>query len=145
MNEIDDTNAQGPVTRRSLLASGGAAALALALPGVGEAAVRKARRVRRPSHLRRSSYHSLVGQRFRVEGSSTRLRLVAVKDLTRRQRGSENSFSLTFQAPRRARLLRNQVPTLHHPRLGSFQLLLSPGMASGSGQPYVAVINRTRG
>ncbi|MGH2876209.1 MAG: DUF6916 family protein [Solirubrobacteraceae bacterium] len=135
------------MTRRTLLASGGAAMVALSLPAEAAAAAHRAHRRRHhrrhPSHLRRSSYRPLVGDRFRVVGSRVHLRLEAVQNLSAGPRGSEDAFALVFRAPRRAPALRGQVPELHHPRLGSFRLLLSPGMESRHGRPYAAIINRT--
>lgn len=133
------------VTRRALLTSAGVAAAGLALPA-GAAATGSRRghrlRARRPSHLRRSSYRPLIGERFRVSGSRVRLRLEAVQSLSVGPRDSENAFALVFRAPRGAAALRDQVPELHHPRLGSFRLLVSAGQDSRHGRPYAAIINR---
>lgn len=124
------------LTRRTLLMTGAAAAISAALP-----AVALARKRRLLSHLARGSYRSLVGQRFRVKGTSVVLRLVAVEDLNHAQRESEHAFALIFRTSAGAPRLES-VPTLHHPALGEFTLLLSPGRRSGRGQPYAAIINR---
>jgi hypothetical protein len=126
------------LTRRTLLRTGLAAAVSAALP-----AVAVARKRRLLSHLVRDSYGPLVGQRFRVRRSRVVLRLVAVEDLDHAPRGSQNAFALIFRAPAGAAPLA-AVPTLHHAALGDFKLLLSPGRASGGGQPYAAIINRVR-
>jgi Domain of unknown function (DUF6916) len=125
------------VTRRTLIKGGAAGAFALAMPAAAAAA-----KHRLESHLRRSSYRNLVGQGFQVKGTNTKLRLTAVQNLNRHQAGSENAFALIFQAPRRARALGHTLPTLHHPALGSFDLMLTPGAASAHGQAYAAIINR---
>lgn len=128
------------ITRRTALVSGGTAAFALSLPGQALARVRRKRLL---SHLRRSSYHSLVGERFAVGGSSTRLTLVAVEDLNRRQAHSDNAFALVFRAGLGAKLLTlSQPATLVHPTLGRFQFLLTPGNATFRGQNYLAIVNR---
>lgn len=128
-----------PQTRRTFIARGGSAAFAAVVP------IRLLSRHRRYAlrpHLRRSSYHGLVGQRFRVSGTRTRLRLVAVEDLNKHQAGSDHAFALIFRGPRGAQRLATQVPTLYHPSMGSFELLISPGASSRQGQPYAAIINR---
>jgi hypothetical protein len=130
---MDGHTTSDGLTRRSLLAGGGAAALAFALPAAATA-VRSTR-----SHLRRSTYSGLVGQRFAVQGTSAAIALTAVSDLTAHQRGSEDAFALRFHAPAGVRLA--DVPTLRHARLGSFALFLTPG----AGQSYTAVVNRTHG
>jgi len=50
-------------------------------------------------------------------------------------------FSLVFQGPKSLPLQQNTY-TIQHGKLGTFQLLLVPGDASGSGPHYEAVINR---
>jgi hypothetical protein len=127
------------LTRRTLLKTGAAATIGAALPA--SAVARKRRRL---SHLVRDSYRPLVGQRFRVKGTRVVLRLVAVEDIGSGPRGSQHAFALIFRTPPEAPLLA-AVPTLHHATLGDFKLLLSPGRASGKGQPYAAIINRVRG
>lgn len=126
------------ISRRTLLKSGGAAGLGLVLPEMAQARAQPLQ-----SHLRRSSYTPLIGRSFTVEGAPYRLRLVAVQDLNRAQAGSEDAFTLVFRARPGAARLAHAVPVLHQRRLGSFRLLLSPGMASATGQPYVAIINRS--
>jgi hypothetical protein len=108
----------------------------LALPAAAAA------RRRALLHLRRSSYRGLVGQPFTVQGARAKLRLVTVRDLNRHQAGSDNAFALIFQAPRGAPRIPEAVPTLHHPALGSFALLLCAGAPSSSGLRYAAIVNR---
>jgi hypothetical protein len=119
-----------------LLKAGGAAVTALALPSAA-----LARRHARRSHLRRSSYQPLVGHRFSVSGMRSKLRLMSIKDLNSLQAHSDNAFTLVFHAPHAAPPLA-QLPRLHHPALGSFELFLTPGKSLPTGQHYVAVINR---
>lgn len=123
-------------TRRAVLKAGGLAGLALALPA------RALGLTRAGSYLRRSSYGGLVGEPFSIQGSATKLSLIAVQDLNAGQAGSDNAFALVFRAPNGAAPIANPVPQLYHRAFGSFQLLLSPGMPSNLGQPYIAVINR---
>ena len=125
------------MTRRALIKSGATGAFALSLPAAATAA-----KLRLQSHLHRSSYRTLVGQRFKVKGANLTLRLTAVQNLNKHQAGSENAFALVFQAPRGMRALGHTLPTLQHPTLGSFQLMLTPGAASAHGQAYVAIVNR---
>lgn len=141
MNPCDDASDRPRlITRRAALIGGGAAAFALTLPGQ---ALARRRRQRLRSHLRRSSYTGLVGERFRVAGSSTRLTLVSVSGLTAHQANSENAFALVFRAARGAKLVAvNHPVTLVHPALGRFPFLLTAGQASFRGQDYLVIVNR---
>jgi hypothetical protein len=127
------------LTRRALLSAGGAASLALAIPGH---ALARTRRSRAASHLRRSSYRPLLRQRFTVVGSRVRLRLISIEDLNSHQANSEHAFALNFWIPRGAPPLQDDVPQLYHPRLGSFKFMVSPGRIDGYGQRYCVIINR---
>ena len=97
-----------------------------------------------PSHLRRSSYLLLTDRRFsvrRVGAPALRLRLVAVEDLPgeRRVRGTaEDAFALRFRAAHGAALPQG-THRLHHPVLGSFDLMLVPGRG---GRYHRAVVDR---
>jgi uncharacterized protein DUF6916 len=138
------TDSNHSLTRRALLKAGGAAAIALSVPGSALAKRRRRHKHKKrlQSHLRRSSYHRLVGQRFTVGGTSVKLQLVKVEDLNVHQRNNDNAFALIFEAPPGAPLLTDQVPDLYNPALGRFKFLLSRGFASPHGQPYVAIVNR---
>ena len=126
------------LTRRALLASGGAVAVGVALPRVAHTYAQQTR-----SYLRRSSYRPLIGHQFGIDGTRVELRLAHVEDLNRHQAASERAFALNFEAPRGAPPIATSVPTtLHHPALGRFKLLLVPGALSGTGRRYWAVINR---
>ena len=139
-----DTHSHGDsaasLTRRAFVRSGGLLAVGLALPGRALAHVK----ARGPaSWFKRSSYHPLVGEWFTVHGSTARLRLQAVEDLNRGQKGSEQSFGLLFRSPNDAAV--PQVPLLHHHSLGHFHLFFSSTSWSGRGRYYYAVINRVHG
>jgi Domain of unknown function (DUF6916) len=128
------------VTRRTLLKTSGIGALSMTIPGAA-----LARRRRLHSHLRRSSYHGLIGTNFSVEGSRVKLKLVGVRDLNRHQAGSDHAFALVFHGPADAPSYAHTVPELHHPELGRFQLLVSPGRPEPNRRSYSAVINRLHG
>jgi hypothetical protein len=130
------TEAAASWTRRTLLKVGGVTAAALVLPGTAFGRAVNPR-FGLNNHLRRSSYHRLIGQRFRVADSPS-LKLEHVRDLNTMQAGSESSFALIFSGPV---VLEGQVPQLYHRWLGSFPLLLSPGPETAHGRTYTAVIN----
>jgi hypothetical protein len=101
-----------------------------------------------PRHLRRDLYEDLVGERFAVRTGgvdSISLRLLEVGDYgggTRALRhvaGRPDAFTLLFRGPHTPRL-ESASHRLFHPRLGAFQLLLTPS----GGQDYFAVVNRIR-
>ena len=126
------------LTRRALIKLGGATGLAMTTGGTA-----LARQVRRPSHLRRSSFVPLVGQRFAIAGAgASALQLLAVSDLSSGQRDSENAFALTFAGPRTASAPVTTLPELRHPVLGSFPLFVTEGATTAASQHYDAVINR---
>jgi hypothetical protein len=125
------------VTRRTLLKTTGAGAIGLTVPGAALARRRKLR-----SHLRRSSYHPLIGANFGVDRSHVKLKLVAVRDLNRHQAGSDHAFALIFHGPVNSPSYAHSVPELHHPALGHFRMLLSPGAPNRKVRSYSAVINR---
>lgn len=127
------------ISRRTLLASGGAAAFWLSIPGMAFGRTRRHRR-RLHSHLRRSSYTPLINQNFTV--GPHRLRLVAVQDLNPAQAGSENAFALVFRGRPGDTSVARTVPTFRHPQLGAFELFITSGRPSAGGRSYVAVINR---
>jgi hypothetical protein len=146
---------QAGLTRRSLLQAGATAALgALLLPSLQRVsavfpAVTAAPGAR---HLSRSSYAGLVGERFAVgrDGHGpVRIRLVEIRDLrsnfrgTRPANGRDDAFGLRFHGPRAPRI-EQAVHRLHHPSLGSFELLLAPSGTGRRGQDYEAIINSAR-
>jgi hypothetical protein len=129
------------MTRRTALKLGGAGSFALAggaqavaLAGTAQAAV--------AGRWRRRAYKLLVGQRFRVAGTNTRLRLTAVTDLNHRQRGRDDAFALVFRHTHGARISIQRGIPLRHAALGTFPLLLT---ATGTAHTYIAVINRSHG
>jgi hypothetical protein len=130
------------MTRRSLLRSGAAAAAASFLglhlwaPAPAGAAA---------SHLRRSAYAGLVGENFTA--GSVELRLLAVSDVAgaavdNSLAGSEDAFVLAFSGPL-DRALAGGTHTLHHPRLGPFDLFVSAVEQPRSDQRYEAVVDRS--
>lgn len=130
------------LTRRSLLRMGVLAA-AGTLGGVRPWAVPAAEAA--ASHLRRSSWTRLLGQRFTF--GSVQLRLVTVTNVAgaaknRSLAGSEDAFVLTFAGPL-APALRTGTYTLQSARLGRFELFLSPVGRPGKDQRYEAVIDRS--
>lgn len=151
LTSADHLNATERISRRGFLAAGGSAGFGLLVPGLAYGRRRRRRKQghshshhKSESHLRRSSYESLVGERFQVAGGGSRLKLTAVKNLNKAQAGSEDAFALVFRGRRGGAPIKEAVPELYHPGLGRFRLLLTPGDAGRSGRPYVAVINRSR-
>jgi hypothetical protein len=136
------TTKSGTFTRRTLIRNGAAAGLAAALgtrPWSAAAAAASA------GHLRRSSYSGLVGQSFGVD--SIELRLVSVSDVagaksSKSLAGSEDAFVLTFSGPRSAPL-EGRTHRFRHPRLGTFELFVSPVGLPRDDRRYEAVIDRS--
>lgn len=134
------------LTRRSLLCVGAAAGAAVAL-GVRPWAAAAAG----PGYLTRSAYAGLEGTRFTVETGAEPvvLRLESVSDVAgaasrRALAGSDDAFALKFSGPL-ARPLDSGIHTLHHPRLGSFELFSSPVDAPAADQSYEVVVDRSVG
>jgi hypothetical protein len=135
------------LTRRSLLRAG-AAAGAVAVVGVRPWAAMAAAG---PGYLTRSAYAGLEGTSFTVETGAEPvvLRLVSVSDVagaatSRSLAGSDDAFALTFSGPL-ATPLDSGIHTLHHPRIGSFELFASPVDAADSDQSYEVVVDRSIG
>jgi hypothetical protein len=131
-------------TRRSLLRSGALASVA-ALVGLRPWAAAPAAAA--PSHLLRSSYEGLVGQRFGA--GSVELTLVSVADVAGAAidaslAGSEDAFVLTFTGALEP-ALESGTHTLSHPGLGSFELFLSAVEQPRSDRRYEAVVDRSVG
>ncbi len=127
------------MTRRTALKLGGAGSFAMAggaqavaLAGTAQAAV--------AGRWRRRAYTLLVGQRFRVAGTNTRLRLTAVRDVGHRHRGSDDVFELVFTQTHGRRLPLEHPAGVRHAALGTVPLLLQPTARAHS---YVALINRS--
>jgi hypothetical protein len=149
------------ITRRGLLAAGGAAVVGLALTDAARltSLAGGLRDVRVPAYLRASSFVPLVGDRFELTAANgwAAVRLVAVNGLggARAPVGlagspapsappvADDAFALTFHASGGARL-EQDVMTLRHTQLGAFQLLVSPSGTGRHGQDYAAIINRAR-
>jgi hypothetical protein len=133
------------LTRRRLLAAGGASGAA-AMVALNPALARAANAVAAdPAYLRRSSYAGLVGQGFAVDwwGSSDVLTLVAVNDLTDLS-GRDDAFSLTFSGAPSVRP-GNDAIALSNRSVGKFDLFVAPVDAAGTTQLFEAVVNRSVG
>lgn len=134
--------ASSSLTRRSLLRTG-VLATAATLAGLRPWAAAGAEAA--ASHLRRSSYAGLLGQRFAV--GSVQLRLLSVADIAGADvdaslAGSDDAFVLTFSGPL-APVLDARTRTLRHARLGRFDLFLSPVNKPRKYQLYEAVVDRS--
>jgi hypothetical protein len=131
------------ITRRGLLAAGGAAgatAFVALNPRVASAVTAIGQD---PAHLRRSGYARLVGQDFNAGGwsGSARLTLAEVADIGG-MTGRDDAFSLRFVGPTG---IASGTHTLSHPGLGTFQLMVTPTGPPGRTQDYEAVVDRSQG
>jgi hypothetical protein len=120
------------VTRRRLLATGGAAGAAAAFgrfPAVAGAADQAV-----PDYLGRSSYLALSTPTFAV--GTTSAKLEAVGDLLDLP-GSEDAFSLIFSA---AAPIEPAIQSFSHPDLGQFEFFVAPIEGRGL---YEVVVNRS--
>jgi hypothetical protein len=157
------------LTRRALLAAGGAALATVALADAGRIAAVAARLASPgpspsaaagaglatggvPAHLRRSTFAGLVGDRFDLTAAGRRVtsRLIAVDDLRRRGGAGapapapaprEDAFALVFRSDSGTRLT-DDTMTVSHAELGAFPLFISRSGAGRRGQEYAAVVNR---
>jgi hypothetical protein len=132
------------LTRRSLLRTG-ALATAATLVGLERWAPARARAA--ASHLVRSSYAGLVGQRFAA--GPVELRLLSVADVAGAAgdpslAGSEDAFVLTFSG-RLDAALEAGTHTLSNAELGTFELFLSPVEQPRDDRRYEAVVDRSVG
>lgn len=150
------------LTRRALLAAGGAAlavtafadasriaglATHIASPGPPAAAA-SAVGGGGPAQLRRSTFTGLIGDRFDLATANGRVtgRLIAV-DSARSSRvragqaTHEDTFGLVFHAELGTRLP-DGIMTVSHAGLGAFSLFVSRSSAGRRGQEYAAIINR---
>jgi hypothetical protein len=130
------------LTRRSLLRMG-ALATSAALGGLRPWDVAAAEAA--ASHLRRSSWSRLLGRRFAV--GTVELKLLSVTNVAGAAvnaslAGSDDAFVLSFSGPLTP-VLRAGTYTLQNPRLGRFELFVSPVGRPGKDQRYEAVIDRS--
>lgn len=129
---------EAPITRRNLLAVGGAALATAAVPGAARAASR-------PDWFDRDALEARVGETFvmREEGRSTALRLKSVRDLAgtthrgRSLRGRSDAFVLTFK-PVSSAPAGDATATFSHRKLGATQLFAMAGTAT-----YTVIVNRS--
>jgi hypothetical protein len=131
------------MTRRRLLATGGAAGAA-AVVGFQpwDPAAAKAADSDTPAYLRRSSYLNLSTPDFGSSrlGQGAGLKLMSVADLSDPKLvNSEDAFGLTFTCDTS---FESGTRSLAHPDLGVFELFIVPVEGDGS---YEAIINRSVG
>src|SRR4051794_18198143 len=122
------------VTRRRLLATGGAAGAAAAFGGLRLPASASAADQGVPDYLVRSPYLALSTPNFAV--ATTSAKLTAVTDLPGLE-GSEDAFSLTFSP---AAPIEPGIQAFSHPDLGQFEFFIAPVERSGA---YEVVVNRS--
>jgi hypothetical protein len=132
------------VTRRGLLAAGGAALVVAAVEAVPRWALpgRAAAATAAAAPLARSAFAPLVGTRFTVAGADGRpvaLRLDEIGDLAHAA-DRERAFSLLLHGPREPRL-EQAVHRLRHPALADADLLLVLAGTGRHGQDYAVIIN----
>jgi hypothetical protein len=134
------------LTRRALLCAGATAGAAVVL-GVRPWAASAAG----GGYLTRAAYAGLEGTEFTVEtGARTvALRLETVSDLAGAASqpalvGSDDAFALTFSGPL-STPLDSGIHTLHHPRLGTFELFSSPVDDPDRDRHYEVVVDRSVG
>jgi Domain of unknown function (DUF6916) len=142
-NLVSPDTTHHTLTRRGLLASGGAAgaaAFAALNPNVASAITAIGDD---PAYLRRSGYARLVGQDFAAGswGRTVTLTLAEVADVPGRS-GRDDAFALLFAG---APGIEGGIQPLSHPSLGSFRLMISPVDPTGRSQDYEAVVDRSRG
>ena len=130
------------LTRRTLLRNGAAAAAAAMLGARPWSPASAAASV---NHLKRSTYTPLVGQSFAP--ASVELSLVSVSDVAGAKHakalaGSEDAFVLTFSGPASSPL-ESGIQRLRHPRIGEFEMFLSPVGQPGRDRRYEAVVDRS--
>jgi hypothetical protein len=129
------------LSRRRLLAAGGAGVAALWLAPVG--GVAEAATLR--PELKRATWLGLADPAVDVAGRSASLRLVEVADLPVATalpalQGHDGAFALRFTGPAD---LPQGTHALRHPELGAFELFLVPGGALDGGRRYEAIVDRT--
>jgi uncharacterized protein DUF6916 len=146
---VDAQTGPRRVTRGGLIKAGAAAALVVgggtagrALAG-GGASDLEGPGIGKPrggaAHLRRATYAPLVGTDFRVHVPARRTLRVKLVE-ARKLRGPGEAFSLLFRG-RRADV-EGGIYRIDHPRLGAFELFVSPVGRGVKGLDLEAVVNR---
>jgi hypothetical protein len=126
--------------RRAFLVSGAAAVTAgVVVAQAPMAFARSAARALPPVAFTRTTFLPLIGSTFRVSGTTTRLTLVEVGDLTGAPAGADSQFSLLFQGagaklPSAIATLKGQGPTV--------TMFVAPVDRGIVHQNYEAVVNR---
>lgn len=132
-----------PLTRRGLLAAGGAGAVTLAAGGLLGALPGSPATLRSVQPVR-SLFTPHVGTDvlLRAEGGRrVRTRLVAVEDLRHSARRDENAFGLLLHGDGPDTLEQTLV-RMEHPSFRTVPLLVSPSGTGSRGQDYFVVVNR---
>ena len=137
----------GGLTRRALLALGAGAATAVALrTWPGDAPLAAPGAAAAPAHLRRATWTALADRRLVTSAGTALEELVAVRDLSPALARRDDAFRLVFRAPAGAGPCPGQgIQQLEHPRLGAFDLFLTPGRDGRRGRTLAATIDRRTG
>jgi hypothetical protein len=99
--------------------------------------------------LSRSAFSPHVGSVFRVRpdtagAPAVRMRLTDLSDVGRAP-GHDRAFSLLFTASRSSAPLAGGLYVFDHPRMGHFELVVSPVGRGARVRDYEAIINRLPG
>jgi Domain of unknown function (DUF6916) len=139
------TDNSGRITRRHLFAAGGSAGAAAFVALNPRIAAAASAVVADPGYLRRSTYTDLVGQDFALGwwGSDSSLQLASVSDLPH-LKGRDDAFSLIFLGEAATPPEGAEV-ALSHPKIGRFELFVTPVNRPGGPQQYEAIVNRSVG
>jgi hypothetical protein len=137
------------MTRRTVMQAAGATTAVVAL-GSSTRFVSPALAVVSRTHLRRSSYASLVGSDFTItgaDGATVALRLAEIADLARatsepQYAGHDDVFALLFTGPRATVLLQG-THAVRHATLGTFSLFMVPVGGGSAAQLYEVVVDRS--
>jgi hypothetical protein len=142
---VSPIHSPGRITRRHLLAAGGSAGAAAFVALNPQLAAAASAVVADPSYLRRSTYTDLVGQDFAMGwwGSSSSLALASVSDLPH-LKGRDDAFSLIFVGATATPPGGGEV-ALSHPKVGRFELFVTPVEQASDPQQYEAIVNRSVG
>jgi len=123
-----------PVTRRRLIAMGGAATAIASVPSF----LLPSRAAAAGGWLTRTSYTGRIGETFYMSlpgGARAGLRLAAVT-------GDDKAFDLLF-SPTSATVHEQATRTFTHAALGSTQLFVVPMKPPGTSLKYVVSVNRS--
>jgi hypothetical protein len=126
--------------RRAFLVSGAAAVTAGVIVAQAPVAFAKsAARALKPVTLSRATFLPLVGTTFKVPGTTSKLTLVEVGDLTGAAAGADSQFSLLFQAA--GAELPSTIATLKSTTT-TVSLFVAPVDRGAVHQYHQAIVNR---